>query len=923
MIRSKTIIQAFSCGLLAAAVFAQSPEQSAKGTISGSVRATAAGGISSIEIEVWDEVSPAAITWDSSDREGDFSIELPSGRYYLVANTDNSQPGWSRQRYAGLPCTPDDCDVRLGTPVDLAAGERVEGLRFELEPGGRISGSVSRASDGTPVSSGSVQFWTEDGYHGVTAEVIDGRYLSPPMPAGVYFATAGGTAEEVGQLYGGASYCQDPLRDSTCDPRSGRPIRVVTGSEATGVDFQLRPGGFLSGRVTLPGGAAAEGRAFAVGRTGDPIRSAELADGGFRIGPLAPGAYLLEINAQDAPWQLYHDVFCHDFDCDYSRAAVVDLGAGEHRAGLDVRLHELGSLSGAVESRRDGARLAQATVYLYPAGSRRLFRTGGTDNEGQFSFEDLPPGLYYLAARHHAFEGQLYDGAVFPDPAEPQDLDAGTTLMVPEGGSLSGLTLRLSELGRLEGSVVEETGAPLAGVELMAHEGEDPVYSAFTGEDGTFSLPLAAGVYYLTARGEGQRSRVVGTEEGCPRVHQSNGPACDPRRGQAFTVKLGRRTAAGTIELGRPGRLRGNIALAEGPAGEPVYARVLAYSREGRLILYENLQGEGAASFDIEVPAGRYFLEVHSAFYAGQLYSGVDCPSGPDDVFVYSCPNPKLGTPIDLGPGEERDGLDFSLRLDRSPCESSVLRLCLGGGRFSVVSTIGNQQLPGILYATQLTRDSGMIGSGDFGLPSLVKVLDGCRDFGHFWVFAQGIPGFLRVRDRFAATSKIYNDPEGPSWLADLAAFATCDTPLPAPSPASRAAARTAAQQEENPPMAETCGEEETGPDALCLLGRFRVEAEWQSFTGARGVAKPLAIDDKTGAFSFFAPGNLELMVWMKDTCSEFRLPRFWVHAGGVTDVAVELTVTDTRTGARRSYFNPLGVPFGSVLDYDAFATCD
>ena len=42
----------------------------------------------------------------------------------------------------------------------------------------------------------------------------------------------------------------------------------------------------------------------------------------------------------------------------------------------------------------------------------------------------------------------------------------------------------------------------------------------------------------------------------------------------------------------------------------------------------------------------------------------------------------------------------------------------------------------------------------------------------------------------------------------------------------------------------------------------------------------------------------------------------------GLTNVEVELTVTDTETAEVRSYFNPLGKAFAPVQDIAAFATC-
>jgi hypothetical protein len=110
-------------------------------------------------------------------------------------------------------------------------------------------------------------------------------------------------------------------------------------------------------------------------------------------------------------------------------------------------------------------------------------------------------------------------------------------------------------------------------------------------------------------------------------------------------------------------------------------------------------------------------------------------------------------------------------------------------------------------------------------------------------------------------------------------------------------------------------------PTTLCLTGdRFAVRAAWADPFGASGAGIPHPLTADTGAFWFFEPSNLELMVKVLDACP--LNDRFWVFAGGLTDVAVELTVTDTRTGAERVYENPQGRDFLPALDTAAFATC-
>jgi streptogramin lyase len=111
-------------------------------------------------------------------------------------------------------------------------------------------------------------------------------------------------------------------------------------------------------------------------------------------------------------------------------------------------------------------------------------------------------------------------------------------------------------------------------------------------------------------------------------------------------------------------------------------------------------------------------------------------------------------------------------------------------------------------------------------------------------------------------------------------------------------------------------------PDAttMCLNGgRFRVTAEWRSLTASgAGTAVPLTSD--SGYFWFFSASNVEVLVKALDGCG-FN-SRYWVFAAGLTDVEVTLRVTDTQTGALRTYVNPQGTAFQPIQETSAFATC-
>jgi hypothetical protein len=105
----------------------------------------------------------------------------------------------------------------------------------------------------------------------------------------------------------------------------------------------------------------------------------------------------------------------------------------------------------------------------------------------------------------------------------------------------------------------------------------------------------------------------------------------------------------------------------------------------------------------------------------------------------------------------------------------------------------------------------------------------------------------------------------------------------------------------------------------LCLNNnRFTVTATFQATPeapSAPSTAVPLTND--TGNFWFFDPTNIELVVKALTECTING--NYWVFAGGLTDVGVELKVTDTLTGAIKSYTNPLGTPFQPIQDSSAF----
>ena len=105
----------------------------------------------------------------------------------------------------------------------------------------------------------------------------------------------------------------------------------------------------------------------------------------------------------------------------------------------------------------------------------------------------------------------------------------------------------------------------------------------------------------------------------------------------------------------------------------------------------------------------------------------------------------------------------------------------------------------------------------------------------------------------------------------------------------------------------------------LCLnSGRFLATASFQTTpSGPSAPATAVPLTGDTGYFWFFDPANIELVTKVLDGCAVSG--NFWFFAGGLTDVGVEIDVTDTLTGRAKSYSNSVGTAFQPIQDSSAF----
>lgn len=287
------------------------------------------------------------------------------------------------------------------------------------------------------------------------------------------------------------------------------------------------------------------------------------------------------------------------------------------------------------------------------------------------------------------------------------------------------------------------------------------------------------------------------------------------------------------------------------------------------------------------------------------------------------------GFPSPFFPFLTQDGRDgsgpgvFGQAYSSITCAAGSEVLCLQGGRFQARVSWKNPFTgeTGTGKTLPLTGDTGSFWFFDpANLEMMVKVLDARGVNGYFWVFFGSLSNVeytLTLTDTATGATKTYhNAPLQFGSQSDVTAFKD--------SPSSAAATLAAGPAPLEPPAAPAPEASLfAAPDcfptstAFCAQNRFQVEV---SFVDPRngGAGKGLAtqLTDDTGVFWFFAPSNLELMVKVLDGSGVNG--HFWVFYGALSDVEYTITVTDTATGAQRTYHNPLH-HLASNADVDAF----
>src|SRR5665213_1145084 len=240
-------------------------------------------------------------------------------------------------------------------------------------------------------------------------------------------------------------------------------------------------------------------------------------DGSFLVTHVPPGDYYVSITYPGyltPEYQFSADNLLQpttDIRKQISQTVPVVTVAVNRTASVSVTIHRGAAISGTLRY-EDGSPIPDTEILtlhrnangtwadsVRSASDNRMFENGGTDDLGHFRIQGLAPGEYTLklARPHDVGLMATYYGDVFFEK------DA-KSIKLTDGQEYSGadITIRLSKLHAISGSLVSSSGQPINSGEVTLYTADNVAIdvASVDGENATFYIDLVPdGAYTLRA----------------------------------------------------------------------------------------------------------------------------------------------------------------------------------------------------------------------------------------------------------------------------------------------------------------------------------------------------------------------------------------------------------------------------------------
>ena len=431
----------------------------AGGKVAGSVGAgsSAAGGA---VVEAYN-LSGTRRGFTTANAAGQYTLVRPAGDYKIFAyDPDDFYAG---EFHSSARAFANAALVRVTPPGTTT-------VAFVLDRAARVSGTVVDADTGAALSSIVVYAYTSAGaLVKTTTSGADGAFTFSLGP-GQYRFVAGDPSHD----YAPSFYSSG---------RSFEHATVVTlaaGQQLAGLTMAAERGAQIRGHV--PAGLTVA----AYNLDGTLHSSATANANGEYVLVVAPGDYKIAVFD---PTGVYAPQF-RSLASEFSTASVIAILAGQTLQGIDFAPPQAGRFTGTVRDAANGQPLAGKVVSAYDAANVAVAHVA-TAQDGTYAIA-LAPGQYRLLVYDETLQyATAYaGGAASYDATIPLTVSAGQT-------TAADFSMRRGV--RLAGTVRNESGAAIDGIEIFALDAAGNRVSASTSSAGAFTIVLLPGTYRFLA----------------------------------------------------------------------------------------------------------------------------------------------------------------------------------------------------------------------------------------------------------------------------------------------------------------------------------------------------------------------------------------------------------------------------------------
>lgn len=579
-----------------------------------------------------------------TDNDGSWSVVAAADTFRVSF----SRSGFRAEVFDGIPCATAGCDLDAGTPIVLAAGEERTDIDARLELGGVLAGQITVKASGAVVRGATVDVYRETGpgaysYQGSVSSGSGGRWQATGLIPGTYKVRVRPGSKYRPMLYQATS-CDFLLCSVGID---GVAIPLAESERRLGIDMAVARSVVIEGRVR----ADASGR----GIKGGGVRLWDLEQnralfggvtqhGGYRIGSLPPGRYLLSVVADADRFlgEVWPGSPCPGHEC-YGSGEVLELGAPGIYDGYDFSLGPAAIVTGTVRDAETGEGLANAVVIGMDQGIGLIPGFAFTDAQGRYRMGGLAPGPLLLgvmsSSEQFGFDfGQaaadyvdtFLDGKTCPEfNCDPRPL----TVLTLEAGRRDGVVIEQRRGVEVRGTAVNPDGSGANGTVRLLDLAGTSSYVGFASADGAWSIgAVLPGRYYLHVASSGRQLLYPG--QTCAIG------SCD--LGQGELLEVGDADVEVDVTLGAAAVGVIDARVVVGPRERPRGGgTVTLYDAAGKVLMSitSRRTGDfvGQALFTGLAP-GDYLLRARAGGWVAAMYPDVPCSGSACD--------PTTGTPI-------------------------------------------------------------------------------------------------------------------------------------------------------------------------------------------------------------------------------------------------------------------------------------